>query len=175
MDVVIYTTPTCGYCRQAKEYLKARKVPFVEKDVAVDPVAAREMVQRSGQRGVPVLVMDGEVIVGFDRRRIDQALSRMASQTQPARLGAAISDAATIAPRYGLPITQGAYVGRVNDGSPAQRAGMQAGDVIIALGGRRIQNADDVQAMLKTFAAGQSTSATVWRAGQQIQLQIVFA
>ena len=134
MSVTIYTTPTCPYCRQAKDYLRARQVAFEEKNVAADPSAAEEMVRHSGQRGVPVLLIDGQVIVGFDRARIDAAL---ASRGAPRpRLGAAIADAAGVAPKYGLGLYEGAYVGRVHPGSAAARAGIQAGDVIIGLAGR---------------------------------------
>jgi glutaredoxin-like YruB-family protein len=168
MDVLIYTTPTCGYCRQAKEYLKARNVPFVEKNVAVDGIAAQEMVQRSGQRGVPVLVINGQTIVGFDRRRIDDALARPASPSL--RLGAAINDAS----RYALQIAEGAYVGKVNAGSPAERAGMQVGDVIMSMAGQPIRTADDVQRIMAVMSAGQAVAVGVWRNGQRMQLKAQF-
>jgi len=172
MNVLIYTTPTCGYCRQAKEYLRARNVPFVEKDVAADAVAAQEMVQRSGQRGVPVLIINGQVIVGFDRRRIDDALAHPSAGG--VKLGAAISDAARMAPRYGLSISEGAYVGRVNAGSPAERAGIQASDVITSLAGQTIRTADDVLRILSALSPGQSAPAVLWRNGQRIPVQITF-
>ncbi|HHW18908.1 MAG TPA: glutaredoxin family protein [Firmicutes bacterium] len=74
-EVTVYSTPTCPWCTRAKSYLKELGIPFEEKDVSVDIQAAREMVRISGQMGVPVLVIDGNVVVGFDKRRIDQLLS----------------------------------------------------------------------------------------------------
>lgn len=170
MDVLIYTTPTCGYCRQAKEYLKTRNVPFAEKNVAADGLAAQEMVQRTGQRGVPVLVINGQTIIGFDRGRIDAAL---AQQSSP-RLGAAVADAAGRSAREGQKLPEGAYIGKVNAGSPAERAGLQVGDVLVALGGQSIRCADDVQRTLSALTIGQTVTLGVWRAGQRIQLQAKF-
>lgn len=73
-EVIIYTTPTCSWCQATKDYLRAREIDFEEVDVSADPDRAREMVEKSGQYGVPVLEIDGETIVGFDRARIDELL-----------------------------------------------------------------------------------------------------
>lgn len=74
MSVKIYTTPTCGYCKIAKNYLKEKGVSFTEYDVSRDHSKAEEMVRKSGQMGVPVLDINGRTIVGFDRNGIDRAL-----------------------------------------------------------------------------------------------------
>ena len=74
MSVTIYSTPTCGYCHMAKEYFKSRDVKYEEHDVSVDREAAQEMVNKSGQMGVPVIEINGKIIVGFDRPNIDHAL-----------------------------------------------------------------------------------------------------
>ena len=76
MNVVIYTTPTCGFCYQAKEFLKRQGVRFVEKNVAADRRAATEMIRLSGQQGVPVITVDGQVVVGFDQPRLRQLLQQ---------------------------------------------------------------------------------------------------
>ncbi|MCK9288002.1 MAG: glutaredoxin domain-containing protein [Sphaerochaetaceae bacterium] len=76
MAVTIYSTPTCGFCRLAKNYLKSNSVPFTEYNVATDATKAQEMVRKSGQMGVPVLDVNGKIIVGFDREAIDAALKR---------------------------------------------------------------------------------------------------
>jgi glutaredoxin 3 len=73
-EVVVYSTPTCPWCTRAKDYLKQAGIDFEEKDVSVDIQAAREMVKVSGQMGVPVLTIDGSVVVGFDKKKIDQLL-----------------------------------------------------------------------------------------------------
>lgn len=72
--VKIYSTPSCPYCIRAKQFLKENNVVFEDVDVASDPAAGQEMVRKSGQMGVPVLDIDGEIIVGFDKERIRQAL-----------------------------------------------------------------------------------------------------
>ncbi|MBI2939725.1 MAG: glutaredoxin family protein [Chloroflexi bacterium] len=73
-NIVIYSTPTCGYCRQAKAFLAERGIPYREIDVSTDRAGAYDMVRKTGQYGVPVIEVDGSVIVGFDRRRLLAAL-----------------------------------------------------------------------------------------------------
>ncbi len=73
-EIKIYTTPSCPYCWAAKEYLKEKGFDFIEIDVSSDETAAMEMIEKSGQMGVPVIEIDGEIIIGFDRERIDQIL-----------------------------------------------------------------------------------------------------
>jgi S1-C subfamily serine protease len=107
-------------------------VPYVEKDVSRDQVAAQEMMRRSGQMGVPVITVDDQVIVGFDERRLEQLVGRPAA-TGP-RLGAAV------APREG-----GLLVGRVHPGSAATQGGLQPGDVIIGVNGSSVTTADELQ------------------------------
>jgi glutaredoxin-like YruB-family protein len=72
--VLVFTTPTCPWCKRAKSYLQSQKVPFKEVDVSRDPRAANDLVRRTGQIGVPVIEIDGRPIVGFDQRRIDRLL-----------------------------------------------------------------------------------------------------
>ncbi len=72
--VIIFSTPTCSYCNMAKQYFRQKKVRFRDVDVSRDPVAARDLVRRSGQMGVPVVDIGGKIIVGFDRPKIDQLL-----------------------------------------------------------------------------------------------------
>jgi glutaredoxin 3 len=73
-SVKIYSTPTCPYCTMAKDFLKKNNIPFQDMNVGVDQAAAKEMTDKSGQMGVPVLDIDGEVIVGFDKEAIIKAL-----------------------------------------------------------------------------------------------------
>lgn len=75
-SVTVYSTPTCPWCTRAKSYLEEIGVAYEEKDVSEDVAAAREMVKISGQMGVPVLSIDGNVVVGFDKKKIDQLLGR---------------------------------------------------------------------------------------------------
>jgi len=73
-DITIYSTPTCSWCQAAKDYLHAREIEFEDVDVSADMGRAMEMVGKSGQQGVPVIDIDGEIIVGFDRPQIDSLL-----------------------------------------------------------------------------------------------------
>ncbi len=72
--VKIYSTPTCPYCKQAKDFLKQNKIEFTDVDVSTNQKAANEMIEKSGQMGVPVIEINGDIIVGFDRPRIKKAL-----------------------------------------------------------------------------------------------------
>jgi glutaredoxin-like YruB-family protein len=75
--IIVYSTPTCPYCYLVKDYLKAKGIEFEEKDVSKDREAAREMVEKSGQMGVPQIEINGKIIVGFNRDAIDEELSKM--------------------------------------------------------------------------------------------------
>lgn len=73
--VEIYSTPTCHFCHMAKDFFAANNVPFVDYNVATDLAKRQEMMQKSGQMGVPVIVVDGQdLIVGFDERRVSELL-----------------------------------------------------------------------------------------------------
>jgi glutaredoxin-like YruB-family protein len=164
MSVVVYTTPTCGFCHQLKTYLRQRDVPFTEYDVSRDQSAAMEMVRLSGQQGVPVTTIDDQVVVGFNRPVIDQLLAQQASR--PPKLGVAIAEASRIAAQKGLPLPDGAYVGRVNAGSPSAGAGLLVGDVITELAGRPIRSDGDVHRVMAGVRSGQTVSLIYWRDGR---------
>ncbi len=74
MDVRIYTTPTCHWCKVAKEYFEDKEIEYEEYNVAEDEEKATEMVNKSGQRGVPVIDIDGQLIIGFDKETIDKLI-----------------------------------------------------------------------------------------------------
>ena len=167
MSVAVYTTPTCGFCHQVKGYLNQRGVPFTEYDVSRDPQAAAEMVRLSGQRGVPVVTIDGQVIVGFNRPLIDQLLAQRT--TRPPRLGAAIANASRIAAKKGLQLPDGAYVGRVDPGSAADASGLRPGDVVMQLAGQTIRTDQDVDRIMASVRSGQVVDLLVWRNGQKIR------
>ena len=75
MTIKVYSTPTCSWCTVAKKYLASKNVPFEDVDVSRDREAAMEMVQKSGQRGVPVIDINGNIIVGFDQATIDRLIT----------------------------------------------------------------------------------------------------
>ncbi len=72
--VMVYSTPTCPFCIRAKQYLKDNNIEFTNFDVGVDHEKAQEMMKKSGQMSVPVLDIEGEIIVGFDKEKIQEAL-----------------------------------------------------------------------------------------------------
>jgi glutaredoxin 3 len=72
--VIVFSTPTCTHCNRAKHYFRQQGVRFRDVDVSKDPAAARDMVRRSGQQGVPVIDINGKIVVGFDKPAIDKLL-----------------------------------------------------------------------------------------------------
>ncbi|MDP9750240.1 glutaredoxin domain-containing protein [Thermoanaerobacter pentosaceus] len=72
--VTVYTTPSCPWCNATKAYLRQHNIPFREIDVSKNPSAAAELVRRSGQRGVPQTDIDGTIVVGFDKAKLNQLL-----------------------------------------------------------------------------------------------------
>lgn len=72
--ITVYSTPTCPWCMRAKEFLKQNNVSFKDVDVSRDRAGAMEMIEKSGQMGVPVIDINGEIIIGFDRERIKELL-----------------------------------------------------------------------------------------------------
>jgi S1-C subfamily serine protease len=146
-----------------KEYLSQRSIPFRDVDVSRDRAAAEEMVRITGQQGVPVTVIDGQPVVGFDRARIDAMLR----EAQRPRLGAAVADAASMARRGRSSESHGAYVGRVSPGGVAERAGLQAGDVIVALAGRDVHSALHLEQLVAAVRPGQRLPLSFVRAGQR--------
>jgi len=72
--IKIYTTPTCTYCRMTKEFLDGHSIPYDAIDVTKDATARNEMIERSGQMGVPVIDIDGELTVGFNKERLIEKL-----------------------------------------------------------------------------------------------------
>ena len=115
----------------------------------MDRAAADEMVRVSGQRGVPVTVIDGRVVVGYDQQMLTQLLG-----SQRARLGAAVADAEQMATRGYCRATSGAYVGRLNEGGVAEQAGLRPGDVIISVGGRAVHNAAELETLMARLRPG---------------------
>jgi glutaredoxin 3 len=73
-QVTIYSTPTCHFCHAAKDFFTANKIEFVDYNVASDLTKRQEMIQKSGQMGVPVIDIGGELVVGFDEDRLRELL-----------------------------------------------------------------------------------------------------
>ena len=76
MEIKIYTTPTCSWCVKLKEWLKKKKYAFQELDVTEEDVYSDEMLAKSGQLAVPVIDIDGTIIVGFHEQKIEEAIAK---------------------------------------------------------------------------------------------------
>ena len=76
-QVILFSTPSCSWCKRAKRYLRENRVRFKEVDVERDPKAAQDLVKKTGQTGVPVIKIGSRWIVGFDRDRIECELARL--------------------------------------------------------------------------------------------------
>lgn len=73
-NVVIYSTPTCHFCQMTKAFLKENNIEFTDYDVSTDAQKREEMINKSGQMGVPVIFVDDEMMVGFDKDKLSRAL-----------------------------------------------------------------------------------------------------
>jgi glutaredoxin-like YruB-family protein len=74
MNIKIYTTPTCPFCKAAKEFLKEKNISFEEIDVSSDSKALEEMKKKSGQMSVPIIDINGKIIVGFDKEKLEKII-----------------------------------------------------------------------------------------------------
>lgn len=75
-QITIYSATWCAFCHQAKQYLDSKGIKYTDKDVEKDPMAGMEAITKSQQRGIPVLDIAGDIIIGFDRPRIDASLEK---------------------------------------------------------------------------------------------------
>jgi len=155
MDVKVYSTPTCGYCHQAKKFLKDKGIKFTEYDVSQDQTAAQEMMRLTGQMGVPVITVDSQVIIGFDRARLESLLAKTSgSNDRRPRFGLKVADANRMAQKAGVIPVFGALVGAVSPASLGEKAGIYTGDIITEVNLRPIANADDLEKALSRLSTG---------------------
>lgn len=126
------------------------------------------MVRRSGQRGVPVITVDDQVVIGFDRPRLETLLA----QRGPVRpsLGISIADASRVAVKAGALPVFGALVGRVRPSSPGERAGLTPGDIITEANLRPISSAADFEKVLMGLERGSRLALSVMRGGKTLTL-----
>lgn len=73
-EVKIYSTTACPYCKLAKQFFDENKISYIDIDVSLNQMAAQEMIQKSGQLGVPVIEINGQIVIGFDKAKIKQLL-----------------------------------------------------------------------------------------------------
>jgi putative serine protease PepD len=129
------------------------------------------MVRLTGQLGVPVIVIDGQVVVGFDRPRLEQLLSSGGGQRP--HLGLKVADASKVAPRTGGVPVFGALVGAVASASLGERAGLRNGDIITELNLRPIRGVDDLAHALADLAPGSRATIVFLRGQETLRAEIV--
>ena len=144
---------------------------FVEYDVSRDRSAAQEMVNLTGQMGVPVVVIDGEPVIGFNQPRLQELISR--SNGRKPRLGMKVTDTSGFARKPGEPPLFGAIVGMVSPLTPAARAGFQKGDIITSLSRQRINNVSELEKVISRLTVGSRVPVTIYRGEQAINKEIV--
>ncbi len=74
MSIIVYSTTTCPFCVMVKDWLKGKELDFEDINVGIDQAKAKEMIDKSGQMGVPVIDIAGEIIIGFDKPKLESAL-----------------------------------------------------------------------------------------------------
>jgi S1-C subfamily serine protease len=133
--------------------------------VSIDHAAAQEMVRRSGQMGVPVIVAGDQVIVGFDRPRLERIL---AAAGPPSPRG----------PRLGLLVRDtpnGVEVGTVRPGLLGEKAGVRVGDILETVAGRAIRSVSDLEQAARGLKAGERLDLAVRRGDQVVKLGVAIA
>ena len=153
-----------------KEFLSQKGIDFLEKDVNLDRAAAGELFRLTQQMAVPVTVIDGQAVIGFDRAQLEHLLAR---KTSPS-LGAAVADASQYSSRRGLPALNGAYVGRVKPGSAASRLGLVVGDIIVEINSQQVSGADDIERIIASLRPGSRILVVILRDGSRHAVEGTF-
>jgi S1-C subfamily serine protease len=147
-------------------------VKYTEYDVSRDRAAAEEMVNLTGQMGVPVIVIDGQAVIGFDRARIQELIAG-GNGNKPLRFGLKIADADKVAQKTGAGSVLGAIIGEVSRGFLGEKAGLKEGDIITAINGGRINNAADMERALVGLKTGNIVTILFLRSGETRKSEIV--
>jgi S1-C subfamily serine protease len=154
-------------------------VPYETKDVGTDYAAAIEMIQRSGQQGVPVVATEDEVILGFDQVRLAKLAEKYAGPKRPP-LGVLAADAEESLARHPEkaesipPGTKGVFVGKIRPETVAERAGLRAGDVIVGLAGKRVRSMGQLDQLVGTLKAGDAVPVRYLRDGAEATATLQF-
>jgi S1-C subfamily serine protease len=147
-------------------------VKYTEFDVSRNREAAEEMVALTGQMGVPVTVIDGEFVIGFDQPRLQAVLSGSRGR-QPLHFGLKIADADKVAQKQGSIPVFGALIGDVSPGSLGERAGLVTGDIITRVNVQRISSANDLQKALSGLKAGDVLTVMFLRGSDDHKSEII--
>jgi S1-C subfamily serine protease len=144
-------------------------VQYREFDVSQDQQAGREMVDLTGQMGVPVIVIDGEYIIGFDRQRIVQLVEAGKNAPPKIRFGLKIADAQKVLEAD----TAGVVIGGVAPGALGEKAGLKMGDIITRINDRAISGVMDAENVLTNVKPGDIVNFIFLRGGQPGKSEIV--
>ena len=136
------------------------------------------MIAKTNQMGVPVITVGDQYVIGFDRRRLEELLAgqggaQTAQNAQKVSFGLQIADASKIAQKAGVVPVFGAFVGSVRSGSPAEKAGLQQGDVITEINLRPVTNADDLAKALSGLSPGNRVTIAFLRGQQKLRAETV--
>ena len=131
------------------------------------------MVNLTGQMGVPVIVIGGEAIIGFDRNRIRELLTSGDASQKPVRFGLKIADALKTAAQIGLAPVPGAIIGEVSPGFLGEKAGLKQGDIITGISGTRVDGAADMERVLSGLKPGDIVTILFLRGGETRKSEIV--
>ncbi len=153
-----------------KEFLSRKRIPYQDHDVNADPSAAQEAIRLTGQNGVPVTVIDGQTVVGFNQPRLEQLIEQAQAASRP-KFGASVADVGK-AGRKGVPINFGAYIGQIRTGSIAEKAGLAVGDVIIQLNDQPISGAAALGRYMAGINQGDNLSVILIRGNNVITAEI---
>ena len=144
-----------------KEFLSSKGITYQDHDVNEDHSAGQEAIRLTGQNGVPVTVIEGQIVVGFDQPRLEQLIDQAQAAARP-KFGAGIANVGKSG-RKGVPIIFGAYVGRVGAGSIAEKVGLAVGDVIIQMNTQPISGTSDLEHFLAGIKQGDKLSVVFIR------------
>jgi glutaredoxin 3 len=156
-----------------KEFLSQKGIGFQERDVSINQSYAQELVKSTGQMGVPVTIINGQTVIGFDRGRLEQLLTKTQMSQHPL-FGASIADASKITAKQGSGIILGAYVGSVRPSSVAERLGLFSGDIITDLNLRHIANASDLEHALSSLQGDSHFSLSFLRGNKAMTIKGTF-
>jgi S1-C subfamily serine protease len=131
------------------------------------------MVSLTGQMGVPVIVINGQTVIGFDRSRIRELLSGASGAAQPLRFGLKIADALSAAAQMGVTPAQGAIIGEVAPGMLGEKAGLKPADIVTEINGGKISGAADMEKALGGAKSGDIIGIVFLRSGQIRKSEIV--
>jgi S1-C subfamily serine protease len=137
-------------------------VSYRDLDVSRDQAAAEEMVSKTGQMGVPVTVINGEVVIGFDRVRLQNIIHQSQISKGPS-FGVSVADAA----KQGKDMVAGAYIGNIKTGSAAHRLGLASGDIITGVNKHKIASAADLGRAVAGLGEGSRVTVVFLRDGQK--------